>query len=149
MTNPYRPRKITLDALRQIARQDPPEKPREVYDKESKLIVRHQPSGLLTLYVQLGRGKRERLCNARDVINQQHPLTLTNVKRDAQRLRGEAVTGRDFKAERDQARAIPTLQEFVEGEYRDWLEQHPKKRHTGTLDRLSGNTVHRFAAGHQ
>src|SRR5262245_20807067 len=65
----YLPKTITLQLIRRIAAAPAPDREREVYDREHRLRLRHRPSGNLTLYVQLGRGHAERICDARLVVD--------------------------------------------------------------------------------
>src|SRR5690554_6319584 len=71
----YTPQTITVELIRKASKRKAPESPKEIRDRAHGLILRHQPSGYLSLYVELGRGKRERLCNARDVIAPNTTLT--------------------------------------------------------------------------
>jgi len=124
----YAPQKITKGLIRKVADWPAPTeknkkgkvKPKEIRDKTHGLILRHQPSGYLGLYVELGRGKRERLCNARDILDDYNPLTLATVFQKAKAQRGEAATGRDFAGERKAQRAVPTLTEYIDDTYSPW-----------------------------
>jgi integrase len=133
----YAPQKITLALIRRLTKASAPDKPREIRDKGNHLILRHQPTSYLGLYVELGRGKRERLCDARKIADQADPLTLGVVKKRAQILRGDSAGGRDFKAERAEAAAIPTLDQYLksDGAYAAWLEIHHSSS-MATLGRL-------------
>jgi integrase len=135
MPDLYAPQPIRLELIRRLAKAAPPSHPREVRDRSAKLILRHQPSGHLSLYVHLGRGKRERLCDARRVIDPDTTLTLGMVKQRAVELLGEHVGGRDFAAEREARRALPTLKEFLEKTYGPWVKLN-RKSGAGTLGRL-------------
>lgn len=122
----YRPRKITVDLIRQLAKAAPPNKPKEVRDKEYGLILRHQPkSGALLLYVQTGRGRRERpfgeTCDARRIIDPKDELMLNQVRNESKRIRGAVAGGRDFKSERDSKRGIPTFNDFLEDDYGPYI----------------------------
>lgn len=131
----YSPQPIRLDLIKRLAKAPAPDRPKEIRDRGAKLILRHQPSGHLSLYVELGRGKRERLCDARRVIDPDTTLTLAMVKNRAQELRGEHVGGRDFASERKAKRAIPTLKTFLEDTYGPWVKQN-RRSGAGTLDRI-------------
>jgi len=121
----YEPQKtINLNLIRDLAKATPPDKPREIRGQNDHLILRHQPSGYLGLYVELGRGKRERLCNAGDILDPGHTLTMKMVKARATSIRGQVADGRNFKSERDNAAAIPTLTEYLDGAYADWVSIH-------------------------
>jgi integrase len=117
----YSPQKITIELIRKCAKAEPPKKPREIRDRARSLVLRHQPSGHLSIYVQLGRGKRERLCNARDILEEQNPLTLGAVFNDAKLKLGESAGGRDFKGERDAKRRIPTFSDFLKDDYEPYV----------------------------
>ena len=122
----YEPQKITMKLLRNLAKQLPPEdadgkrKPREIWDRSRGIVLRHQPSGYLAIYAQLGRGKRERLCNVRDLLDDYNPLTLTAVFEKAKVLHGESASGRDFAGERNAQRAVPTLTDYLNDTYSPW-----------------------------
>lgn len=135
----YQAQKITVELIRRVASWPAPDKPREITDSAAGLVLRHQPSGFLGLYVQLGRGKRERpfgeRCDARRVISPSSSLTLSMVKAEAKRLRGEDADGRDFKGERAQARAVPTLDDYLRDTYGPWVEQH-RRSGAATLARI-------------
>lgn len=97
-------------------------KPYEVRDKGGKLsvkglLVRVQPSGAKTFYVELARGKRERLGDA-----SQH--TLTWARNQAKRVIGIHADGHDFKSERQRARAAKqsTLTAYLDGDFKDHAE---------------------------
>lgn len=135
----YSPQPITATLIKQVSRWPNPDRPREIRDSKSGMILRHQPTGRLTLYVEIGRGKRERLADAREIIDPETLLTFEEVRRSAKVARGEAASGRDFKAERAANRAIPTLSEYLnaedEGTYGYWL-MHNRKSGPSSLDRL-------------
>lgn len=126
-TDRYRPQPVQVKLIRALAKSKAPTKPKEIRDNTTHLILRHQPSGYLGLYVELGRGKRERICNALRVIDPNDPLTFGQVKTEAQRLRGQSASGRDFKSERDSRRAIPTLNEYLDDTYGPLVTQPPPK----------------------
>ena len=109
----YVPQPIRLALIQALARAEPP----EIHDRAAKMILRHQPSGHLSLYVELGRGKRERLCDARRITDPNSTLTLAMVRDQAQKLRAQHVDGKDFAAARAAQRAIPTLKDFLEKTY--------------------------------
>ena len=122
----YAPQPIRLDLIKALAKAQPPDRPREIRDRNSKLILRHQPTGHLSLYVELGRGKRERLCDARRIVDPNSTVTLAMVRDKAQRIRGEHVTGRDFATERKALRAIPKFKSYLETTYGPWANLHRK-----------------------
>lgn len=142
MKNRYRARPITEGVIRELAKSDPPEKAREVLDTDHHLILRHQPSGKLLLYVPTGRGRRERpfgnTCDARLILKRSDPLTLGQVRAESKRIRAEIVTGADFTADRKAARAVPTLKDFIRGDYEPWaLKTENLKDGEGTIKRLT------------
>lgn len=97
-------------------------KPYEVRDRGGKLsikglLVRVQPSGTKTYYVELGRGKRERLGNA-----SQH--TLSWARNEAKRITGEYAGGHDFKAARAGVKLAKqsTLIAYLDGDFKAHAE---------------------------
>lgn len=145
----YQAQKITVELIRKVAAWPKPEKPREILDSTSGLILRHQPSGFLGLYVALGRGKRERpfkqTCDARRVIDPSAAVTLGAVKAEAKRLRGEDAGGRDFKGERASERAVPTLNDYLRDSYGPWVEQN-RRSGEATLARIKACFEDEFGA---
>lgn len=131
----YRPQPIRLALIRALSKARPPSKPREIRDKAGHLILRHQPSGYLGLYVELGRGKRERLCNASSVIDSNSKLTLKQVKTEAERKRAQHADGRSFSAERRAERGTPTLTVYLDDTYGPWVVQN-RRSGTNTLERI-------------
>lgn len=136
--NPYRPQPIRAALIRTLAKAPPPDSPKEIRDKQQGMILRHQPSGYLGLYVELGRGKRERLCDARRIIDPADELTLGAVRQRAQELRGRSAMGEDFTAQRAERRAVPTLETFLRDTYGPWVKGN---RVSGeqTLDRIKAH----------
>lgn len=131
----YRAQAIRIALIRALAQSEPPDRPREILDSAAGLILRHQPTGYLGLYAFLGRGKRERLCNARDVIDPTKTLTLQMVKTEAKRLQGKSAGGHNFKADREKRRAVPTLETFIAETYGPWARIN-RRSAEATLDRL-------------
>ncbi|MDX9973346.1 MAG: tyrosine-type recombinase/integrase [FCB group bacterium] len=135
----YTPQPITAALLKRAAKWANPDRPREIRDAKTGMILRHQPTGRLTLYVEIGRGKRERLADVQEIIDPEHEITFEAVRRSAKVARGEDASGRNFKAERAAVRAIPTLSEYMndaeEGTYGYWLT-HNRKSGATSLDRL-------------
>lgn len=131
----YRAQAITGALIRKLAGAEPPAKPREIRDKQAGLILRHQPSGYLGLYANLGRGKRERLCDARLIIDVKSIWTLGKARVDARRLRVQHADGRDFAAERKAGRAIPTLKAYLDETYGPWVKQN-RRSGAATLARI-------------
>ncbi|MFN2360739.1 MAG: integrase arm-type DNA-binding domain-containing protein, partial [Marinobacter sp.] len=99
-----------------------PSGPYEVRDKGGKqsvkgLLVRVQKSGAKTYYVEMARGKRERIGDASQV-------TLTYARTEAQRLLGLFLQGHDFQAERQHKRALKqtTLAGYLDGDFKAHAE---------------------------
>ena len=133
--NTYRPQPIRLALIRALVKARPPETPREIRDKAAHLILRHQPSGYLGLYVELGRGKRERLCDASAIVDANSKLTLKQVKVAAERKRSQHGDGRSFSAERRAERCTPTLTAYLDDSYGPWVVQN-RRSGSNTLERL-------------
>lgn len=145
----YSPRTITAELIRHVAGWPSPEKPKEIRDSRHGLILRHQPSGYIGLYADLGRGKRERICPAAEIADASHTMTIRKARVIAKRLRGDDAGGRDFKAERAQARGTPTLKGFLdaetEGTYGWWVTRN-RKAGAATLARLQSLYLRPFGA---
>lgn len=139
----YRPQKITMALLRKVANARPPDAPREIRDRARGIVLRHQPSGYMALYAQLGRGRRERICNARDVLDDYHPLTLSSVFERAKALHGEAAIGRDFAGERRAHRVVPTLSEYLDSTYEAWVRKN-RRSGAATVQRIRACFEERF-----
>ena len=107
----YEPQKITKALLRRLTKQRPPKtkgkdgegklmrRPKEIWDHSKGVVLRHQPSGNMSMYAQLARAKRERICSNDDILkilDDKHPLTLSAVFEKAKVLHGDAASGRDF-----------------------------------------------------
>lgn len=120
----YSAQPITVDLIRGLAKAAPPNVPREIRDRHAGLILRHQPSGYLGLYVNLGRSKRERLCDARRITDPDSKWTLGKARADARRMKVQHTDGRDFAAERKAERAIPTLKAYLNDTYGPWVTQN-------------------------
>jgi integrase len=93
-------------------------KPYEVRDKGGKssvkgLLVRVQPSGTKTFYIELARGKRERVGDA-------SLHTLTWARNKARRIAGEHADGHDFQAARATKKAAKqsTLIAYLDGDFK-------------------------------
>jgi integrase len=133
----YRPQPITVALIRKLDKAALPDKPRDIRDRTAGLILRHQTTGYLGLYANLGRGKRERLCDARRIIDPHSKWTLGKARADARRLKVQHTDGRDFAAERKANAAVPTLETFLDDTYEPWLLQN--RRHgTTTVKRIKG-----------
>lgn len=106
----------------------PGEKPYEVRDTRLKgLLLRVQPSGVMTYYVEYARGKRIKLGRA-DVINTQ------DARDQAKGILGDAFKGKDPNTAAKQAKEH-TFGTFIDEEYADWAKTHIRT-HVGTLRRL-------------
>ena len=123
----YAPQNIDATLIKKVAKWLPPEKPREIRDAAEALILRHQPSGYLGLYVQIGRGKRERICDARTIIDTSKPLTFAQARARARILRGRSAEGTDFQAQRQAAKAIPTFERYIEDTYGPWWVENRRE----------------------
>ncbi len=113
--------KLVKDLAKQI-RAAPFEKPVEIRDANLKgWILRIQPSGVMSYIVQVGRGRRVTLGKA-------NILTLDHARNKAKIALGAAAEGRDPKAALrvDDGKQVPTLREFVEGQYGDWVKANRK-----------------------
>lgn len=101
---------------------EPGERPYEIHDKGRGavhgLLLRVQPSGVKSYYVQIARGKREKVGPG--------ALTLATARTKAKKLIGQAAEGRDFQAERRQKRAMKThtLAGYLDGAYKVHAEQN-------------------------
>ncbi len=120
----YEPQTVTKALISKLAKADGPDKPKEIRDAKNGLILRHQPSGYLGIYAELGRGKRERICDARRIIDDSDSLIISKVRAEAQRLRGQAASGRDFKSEREQKAGLPTLKDYLADTYGPWVKSN-------------------------
>ncbi len=99
-----------------------PSGPYEVRDKGGKesvtgLLVRIQPSGKKTYYVEIARGKRERIGDA-------SAYTLKKARKKAKTILGQAADGHDFQAERRLKRILKdtTLRSYLEGPFKAHAE---------------------------
>lgn len=133
----YRPQAITVALIRRLDKAPPPATPREIRDSRAGLILRHQASGYLALYANLGRARRERLCDARRIIDPHSTWTLGKARADARRMKVEQADGRDFAAERKARAAVPQLEDFLDDTYKPWLLRN--RRHgEKTIQRIKG-----------
>ena len=107
----YGPRRIDLKVIRALAKLPPPPSPKEVWDSQQRLCLRHQPSGYLGLYAVAQR-QRKSLCNARDVLDATRPQTLRWAVNEARKFQGKAAAGELEPARNDR---VPTLREFLVG----------------------------------
>lgn len=136
----YEPQTIDAPLIRKLAKATPPDKPKEIRDRPNGMILRHQPSGYLGLYAELGRGKRERICDARLIVDPADTLTIAIARNEALKIRGQAAGGRDFKGEREEQSRIPTLADYLENDYRAYAENNKLRTGEGNIERVK----HRF-----
>lgn len=98
------------------------EKPYEIHDRGrggvNGLLLRVQPSGIRTYYVQIARGKREKVGPG--------ALTLKAAREKAKKIIGKAADGHDFQAERRRKKAMQreTLGGYLDGAYKAHAEQN-------------------------
>lgn len=112
---------------------EPADKPYEVRDTRLKgLLLRVQPSGVMTYYVEYARGKRKKLGRA-DVI------TAQTARDDAKLILGEAYKGNDPVAASKVAKEH-TFGSFIDDEYSVWAKANIRTHRT-TLRRIN----HSFA----
>lgn len=100
----------------------PKDKPWEISDRGGKesvreLMLRIQPSGIKNYYVQIARGKRER-------IGSTSAYTLAKARIEAKRILGKAADGHDFPSARMKKRAVlaSTLETYLDGPYKEHAE---------------------------
>ena len=109
-------------------------KPYEISDRGGKesvreLVLRIQPSGAKNFYVQIARGKREKIGSA-------SAYTLAKARIEAKRIIGKAADGHDFKAER---RSKKVLQATTLGSYIDHIyREHAEANIAGHRQMLAG-----------
>lgn len=143
----YRAQPIRIELIRALAKAEPPDKPKEIRDAGAGLILRHEPSGALSFYVVLGRGKRVRpwaqRCDARRVIDPNSDLTLGMVREEALRLRGRQADGEDIAAKRRAQRAVPTLTDYLDHTYGPWVKAN-RRSGTATLARIESCFKNQF-----
>ncbi len=96
--------------------------PYEVRDRGGKqsipgLLLRIQPSGKKTYYVEIARAKRERIGDA-------SVHTLKWAREKAKSMLGKAAEGHDFQAERRRKRVLKdtTLRSYLDGPYKTYAE---------------------------
>lgn len=106
----------------------PTERPYEVRDSRLKgLLLRVQPSGIMTYYVEYGRGKRISLGRA-DVISAQ------DARDQAKEVLADTYKGKDPVASAKLAKEH-TFVTFIDAEYARWAEAHIRT-HKATVRRL-------------
>ncbi len=108
----------------------PADRPYEVRDTRLKgLLLRVQPSGAMTYYVEYARGKRMSLGRTSVVTPQQ-------ARDQAKDILGSAFQGKDPAAEVAKPAQEHTFGSFVDGEYGSWAIANVRT-HKGTLRRLN------------
>lgn len=110
----------------------PREKVFEIRDRTLPgFLLRVQPSGVRTFYVQLGRGRRVR-------IGQEGTLTPSEARDRCEKILGNNTHGRSLMegiAGADDAATV-SLGEFVRDAYEPWVRAHHPRTAKMTLDRL-------------
>ncbi len=105
-------KKLTNSVVKQLS---PESKPYEVRDTEIKgLLVRVQPTGSKTFYIEYSQGKRFRLGDAKS-------LTVTIARNLAREKKVEAASGRD-PIEEKKLKSIVTFAEFFNKKYKDRIK---------------------------
>jgi len=95
----------------------PRERPYEVRDTRLKgLLLRVQPSGLMTFYVEYARGKRSKLGRA-------DAMSPAQARSQAKKILGVALQGGDPSAKRRQAHSH-TFASFVDEAYGPWAREN-------------------------
>lgn len=96
--------------------------PYELRDRGSRqsikgLLLRVQPSGVRTYYVEIARGRREKIGDASN-------YTLKRARVEAKKLLGKAADGHDFKAERARKRAAKdsTLGAYLDAGFTEYAQ---------------------------
>lgn len=96
-----------------------PEKPLEIRDTQIKgLLLRVQPSGVMTFYLEYKRGKRVK-------IGRSGTITPFQAREMAKELLAESYKGEDLSDKRRQAK-VKTFKEFIDQDYKTWLEANQK-----------------------
>ncbi len=92
----------------------------------SGFVVRVNTSGLKSFYIRytLANGKRDRV-----VLGDVGVVTVAQARAEARKILGQVALGMDPKAPKHRSEA-PTLQEFVEEQYRPWSEAHHQWSHS-------------------
>jgi len=164
------PQKINIPLLKKLVHSESvPEREREITDRElTGLLVKHLPSGAVRFYAQVARGRRETIAHVQgsgqravkregeslypidacDVLDRTKPdITITWVRKECRRLQGDVIGGKDFTAQRQAERAIPTFRHFLDDDYGPWLKENPDNRDdAGTLARLRNGFIADFGS---
>src|SRR6266567_2179447 len=116
-----------------VKRLRPGEKPFEVRDTRVKgFLLRIQPSGVMTYYVEYGRGKRLMLGRSMVILPEK-------ARERARDILAGAQFGEDPMEERRLAR-VHTLQSFIDDVYGPWAEANIRTA-TATVARLKASYV--------
>ena len=111
-----------------VASLKPAEKPFEVRDTRLKgLLLRVQPSGVMSYYVEYARGRRVK-------IGRTGAITAAQARDHAKSILAESYKGRDPAAQRREAKAH-TFRSFVDDVYAPWAAQNIRTA-TATVNRL-------------
>lgn len=113
---------MTTATLTESTPMPPRKTPYEIRDKGGRLsvkglLLRAQPSGVRTYYVEIARGKREKIGDASN-------WTLKRARNEAARIIGLHQDGKDFQAERREKKHIrqSTLGTFLDGPFKEHAE---------------------------
>ena len=110
--------KISTSFVKRLATK-PPAKVKDYRDAHlTGFMVRHQPSGNISYYVQFGRARRRKIgC---------HPaLTVTEAREAARKMLATAALNQLPGIQKPQRVRVG---EFVRGNYADWARGHLKPR---------------------
>lgn len=106
----------------------PRQKPYEVRDSQLKgLILRVQPSGVKTYYVEYGRGKRKKIGRA-------DPITPALARDKAKEIQVDYFRGIDPMATKKDQKSL-TLRSFIDTHYVPWVKSNIRTS-SETIDRL-------------
>lgn len=111
-----------VDDTRKRAKSGAIEKPKEIRDTDIKgFLLRAQPSGVLTFYLQIARAKRLRIGDA-------NVLTVAQARIKAKAALGAVAEGRDPAAvlKFAETTSVITLRDYIEGDYADWAKANRK-----------------------
>ena len=109
------PTNVTTSFVKRLAA-NPPAKVRDYRDAHlTGFMVRHQPSGTISFYVQFGRARRRKISD--------HPtLTVTEAREAARKLLAAAELDQLPGAQKQRVR----LGDFTRSDYADWARGHLK-----------------------
>ena len=116
---------ITAEVINSV---EPRSKPFEIRDTKLKgFLLRVQPSGCLTYYVEYERGKRMRVGRA-------DTFTPSEARKEAKVVLGDAYRG-DDPGKANKRRKQLTLEAFIDEQYKGWAEAN-LRTHEKTVERL-------------